>query len=138
MISLPAAYISVCLPQPSMTSGKSSHVHSLTLSSNRFPVKLPVFPFFLLPSQCLARWPLPATEAGYSEDVSVSLQLRAKLKNQQTMGSNCARAIDVTHDIERRPTTTETRVAYDNATWHAMNTTYINPTKETSSKKDVP
>ena len=39
------------------------------------------------------------------------------------MGSNCARTIDVTHDFERRPTTTETRVAYDNSTWHAMNTT---------------
>ena len=47
------------------------------------------------------------------------------------MGSNCARTIDVTHDIERRPTTTETRVAHDNSTWHAMNTTYINSTKET-------
>ena len=28
------------------------------------------------------------------------------------------------------------RVAYDNSTWHAMNTTYINSTKETSSKKE--
>ena len=28
------------------------------------------------------------------------------------MGSNCARTIDVTHGIERRPTTTETRAAY--------------------------
>ena len=37
------------------------------------------------------------------------------------MGSHCARIIDITHDIERRPTTTETRVAYDNSTWHAMN-----------------
>ena len=52
---------------------------------------------------------------------------------QQTMGSNCARTIDVTHDIERNPTTTETRVAYDNSSWHAINTTYINSTKETSS-----
>ena len=43
------------------------------------------------------------------------------LWNQQTMGSNCARTIDVRHDSERRPTTTETRVAYDNSnsTWHA-------------------
>ena len=57
---------------------------------------------------------------------------------QQTMGSNCGRTIDVTHDIEPRPTTTETRVAYDNSTWHAMNTRCINSTKETSSKKDVP
>ena len=39
--------------------------------------------------------------------------------------------IDVTHDNERKPTT-ETRVTYDNSTWHAMNTTYINSTKETS------
>ena len=54
------------------------------------------------------------------------------LGNQQTMGSNCARTIDVAHDTERRPTTTETRVAYDNSTWHAMNTTCINSTKETS------
>ena len=54
------------------------------------------------------------------------------LINQQTMGSNCARTLDVTHDIERRPTTTEIRVAYDNSTWHAMNTTYIISTKETS------
>ena len=30
---------------------------------------------------------------------------------------------------ERRPTTTETRVTYDNSTWHAMNTRYINSTK---------
>ena len=49
------------------------------------------------------------------------------------MGSNCDPTIDVTHDNECRPTTTETRVAYDNSTWHAMNTTYINSTKETSS-----
>ena len=47
-------------------------------------------------------------------------------------------ALDVTHDNKRRPTATETRVAYDNSTWHAMNTRYINPTEETSSKKDVP
>ena len=33
--------------------------------------------------------------------------------NQQTMGSNCARTTDVTHDIECRPTTTETRITYD-------------------------
>ena len=40
------------------------------------------------------------------------------------MGSKyCARTIDITHDIECRPTTTETPVAYDNSTWHAMNTT---------------
>ena len=52
---------------------------------------------------------------------------------QQTMGSSCARTIDVSH-IERRPTTTETRVAYDNSTWHAINTrwAYKNFTKETS------
>ena len=49
------------------------------------------------------------------------------------MGSNCTRTTDITHDIAHRPTTTETRVAYDNSTWHAMNTTYINSTKETSS-----
>ena len=58
----------------------------------------------------------------------------SSLKNQQTMGSHFARTIDVTHDIERRPTTTETRVAYDNySTCHAMNATYINSTKDTSS-----
>ena len=63
---------------------------------------------------------------------------RALLYNQQTMGSNCTRTIDVTHDIERRPTTTEIRVAYDNSTWHAITyARYINSTK-TSSKKDVP
>ena len=34
--------------------------------------------------------------------------------------------------IERRPTTTETRVAYNNScTWHAINTRYTNSTKET-------
>ena len=38
----------------------------------------------------------------------------------------------LTSHIERRPTTTETRVAYDNSTWHAINTGYINSTKETS------
>ena len=59
------------------------------------------------------------------------------MMNQQTMGSNnCARTIDATHGNERRPTTTETRVACDKSTWHAMNTRYINSTKETSSKKD--
>ena len=57
--------------------------------------------------------------------------------NQQTMGSNCARTIDVVHDIERRPTTTETGVAYDNSTWHVMNTMYINSTKETSTRLAV-
>ena len=31
------------------------------------------------------------------------------------MGSNVARTIGVTHDIERRPTTTEARVAYDSS-----------------------
>ena len=50
------------------------------------------------------------------------------------LGSNCARTIDVINVIERRPTT-EIRVAYDNSTWHAMNTTYINSTKETSSRR---
>ena len=62
---------------------------------------------------------------------------RALLSNQQTMGSNCAPTIDVSHNNERKPTTTETRVTYDNSTWHAMNTTYINSTKETSSKWSV-
>ena len=58
------------------------------------------------------------------------------LLNQQTMGSNCARKIDVTHDIEHRPTTTETRVAYDTCRLPGMRwiQTYINSTKETSSK----
>ena len=39
----------------------------------------------------------------------------------------------LTSHIERRPTTTETRVADDNSTWHAINTRYINSTKETSN-----
>ena len=47
---------------------------------------------------------------------------------QQTMGSNCART-DITH----RTTTTETHLTYDNTTWHAINTGYINSTKETAS-----
>ena len=38
----------------------------------------------------------------------------------------------LTSHIERRPTTTETRVAYDNSTWHVINSRYINSTKETS------
>ena len=38
----------------------------------------------------------------------------------------------LTSHIEPRPTTTEIRVAYDNSTWHAINTRYINSTKETS------
>ena len=38
----------------------------------------------------------------------------------------------LTSHIERRPTTTETQVAYDNFTWHAVNTRYRNSTKETS------
>ena len=35
------------------------------------------------------------------------------------------------HTLNRH-TTTETRVTYDNSTWHAMDTRYINSTKETS------
>ena len=39
----------------------------------------------------------------------------------------------LTSDIEGSPPTTETRVAYDNSTWHAITTRYINhSTKETS------
>ena len=34
-----------------------------------------------------------------------------------------------THMEPARPTTTETRVAYDNSTWPAVNTGYINSTK---------
>ena len=51
--------------------------------------------------------------------------------------------MDVTRDIERRPTTSETRVVYDNSTWHAIYTTYINSTKDAmnttyiNSTKDV-
>ena len=41
-----------------------------------------------------------------------------------------AGTIDVTHRTLRH-TTTETRVAYDNSTWHAINTRYIHSTKET-------
>ena len=36
------------------------------------------------------------------------------------------------------PTTTETESPTIISTWNAMNTRYINSTKETSSKKDVP
>ena len=32
--------------------------------------------------------------------------------------------------------TTETRVSYDNSTWHAINTGYVNSTKEASSKDE--
>ena len=39
----------------------------------------------------------------------------------------------LTLHIERRPTASETRVAYDNSTWRAINTRYIHSTKETSS-----
>ena len=46
------------------------------------------------------------------------------------MGINCDRSIDVTHWTG---TQQQTRVAYDNSTWPAMNTGYINSTKETSS-----
>ena len=51
-----------------------------------------------------------------------ALTLLDSLKfNQQTMGTNnCTRTMDVTYDNERRPTTTETRVEYDNSTWYAL------------------
>ena len=59
------------------------------------------------------------------------MRTRALLQNQQTMGSNCARTLDVTHWTGTQ-LATETRVAYDTFTWHAINTGYINSTKETS------
>ena len=37
------------------------------------------------------------------------------------------------HIEQARHTTTETRVAYDNSTWHSMDTGYINSTKEETS-----
>ena len=46
------------------------------------------------------------------------------------MGSNCAQAIDITHEQAHD---NRDRVAYHNSTWHAMNTGHINNTKETSS-----
>ena len=35
----------------------------------------------------------------------------------------------LTSHTERRPTTTETRVAYDNSTWHAINTLFVDCTE---------
>ena len=44
----------------------------------------------------------------------------------------------LTSHIERRPTTTETRVVYDSSSWHAINTGYIHSTKETSHSNRDP
>ena len=44
----------------------------------------------------------------------------------------------LTSNIEQEHNNRETRVAYDNnSTWHAINTGYINSTKETTSKKEI-
>ena len=46
-----------------------------------------------------------------------------------TIGSNCARTIDVRHTLNRHTTTAQTRVAYDSSTWHAINARYIHSTR---------
>ena len=48
--------------------------------------------------------------SGVAFPLSSVICLISQLTLRQTMGSNCARAIDVTYGIDRRPTTTETRV----------------------------
>ena len=42
--------------------------------------------------------------------------------------------LGVTDTLRNRHATTETRVAYDNSTWHAINTEYIHSSKETCAR----
>ena len=51
----------------------------------------------------------------------------------ERIGNNCARINYWRHTLNRH-TTTETRVAYDNSTWRAINTAYTNSIQETSGK----
>ena len=70
---------------------------------------------------------LPVCQACFSR-----INKQRELMALKQMGSNCARTFDVTPWTGTQQQRPESR-AIDNATWHAMNTGYINSTKETSS-----
>ena len=78
-----------------------------------------------------SEWPDTRGACRHRFNVSPSEKTTKWTLNQQTTGSKCARTIDVMSHWTGTYTTTETRVAYDTSTWHAIDTGYINSTKET-------